>query len=272
MNERNFRPNANEGSNMLSTEHNNYRRAFWIALATTVVLAIVASVLWWRLSHPRTASQAGNSSASESMEGMAQTASANASDPEPGSAGETQTGNMQETPLAPIQLTPQRMQSIGIVLGKVESKPVNSELHFYGNVQVDERRQAYVQTRFTGWIRKVYADATGNFIGKGQPLFTIYSPDLVFDRAGIFDSQEKLRVVAAKQSERSGFGCLFALQRCQREAAAMGSFSWRNREAGPRRQADHGSHYLFSRLGLHHAEKCAAQHVRPARNHALHRS
>jgi Cu(I)/Ag(I) efflux system membrane fusion protein/cobalt-zinc-cadmium efflux system membrane fusion protein len=65
------------------------------------------------------------------------------------------------------------------VVGKVESKSVNSELRFYGNVQVDERRQAYVQTRFAGWIRKVYADATGNFIGKGQPLFTIYSPDLV---------------------------------------------------------------------------------------------
>jgi len=61
----------------------------------------------------------------------------------------------------------------------VESKPVNAELRFYGNVQVDERRQAYVQTRFAGWIRKVYADATGNFVGKGQPLFTVYSPDLV---------------------------------------------------------------------------------------------
>jgi RND family efflux transporter MFP subunit len=71
------------------------------------------------------------------------------------------------------------MQSIGIVLGKAESKLVNSELRFYGNIQVDERRQAYVQTRFAGWIRKVYADAAGNFIGKGQPLFTIYSPDLV---------------------------------------------------------------------------------------------
>ena len=66
-----------------------------------------------------------------------------------------------------------------MVLGKVESKSVNAELRFYGNVQVDERRQAYVQTRFAGWIRKVYADATGSYIGKGQPLFTIYSPDLV---------------------------------------------------------------------------------------------
>src|SRR6202140_4737252 len=179
MNERNLRTNANEGSDMLRTENNNYRRAFWIALTTTIVLAIVASVLWWRLSHAGASSQPGDSSASESMKAMAQTSSANASGSEPGARGDSQAGNMQEMPLVPIQLTPQRMQSIGVVLGKVESKPVNTELRFYGNVQVDERRQAYVQSRFAGWIRKVYADATGNFIGKGQPLFTIYSPDLV---------------------------------------------------------------------------------------------
>jgi RND family efflux transporter MFP subunit len=168
MNTGNFRTNANEGSHM----HDSYRRAFWIAVTSTVVMAIVAAALWWRLSHAGTA-------ASQSMDGMAQTSAANTSDSGPGSPAEAQTGNMQETPLAPIQLTPQRMQSIGMVLGKVESKSVNSELRFYGNVQVNERRQAYVQTRFSGWIRKVYADATGNFIGKGQPLFTIYSPDLV---------------------------------------------------------------------------------------------
>jgi RND family efflux transporter MFP subunit len=178
MNERNFRTNVNEGSDMLRTERNSYRRAFWIAATATVVLAIVAAVLWWRLGHAGTVSQPGSSSTSESMAGMAQSSSANGSASEPGSA-EHQGGNMQETPLAPIQLTPQRMQSIGLVLGKVESKSVNAELRFYGNVQVNERRQAYVQTRFAGWIRKVYADATGNFIGKGQPLFTIYSPDLV---------------------------------------------------------------------------------------------
>ena len=178
---------------MLGTEHTNYRWAFWIALTTTIVLAIVASVLWWRLSHTGTASQPGATSAIESVGAMAQTSSANASPSEAGSAGEPQVGNMQGMPPAPIQLTPQRMQSIGIVLGKVESKPVNTELRFYGNVQVDERRQAYVQTRFAGWIRKVFADATGNFIGKGQPLFTIYSPDLV--------STEHEYLLAKKNSE-----------------------------------------------------------------------
>jgi RND family efflux transporter MFP subunit len=193
MNERNFTTNKNEGPAMLRTEGNNYRRAFWIALTTTVVLAIAASVLWWRLSHTGTGSQRGANSAGESKEAMAQTPSADASGSGPGAIGDSQAGNLQETPLAPIQLTSQRMQSIGIVIGKVESKPVNAELRFYGNVQVDERRQAYVQTRFAGWIRKVYADATGNFIGKGQPLFTIYSPDLV--------STEQEYLLAKKNSE-----------------------------------------------------------------------
>ena len=178
---------------MLRTEHNNYRRAFWIALTATVVLAIVASVLWWRLSHAGTSSLLGANSASESMDSMAQTSSANSSGSDPRAGGDSQASNMQETPLAPFQLTPQRMQSIGMVLGKVESKPVNTELRVYGNVQVDERRQAYVQTRVTGWIRKVYADATGNFIGKGQPLFSIYSPDLV--------STEHEYLLAKKNSE-----------------------------------------------------------------------
>src|SRR5260221_8492232 len=111
MNEPNFRRNALEGSNMLPTEQNNYRRAFWIALTTTLVLAILGSVLWWRLSHARSASQPGTSSTSEPMAGMAQSSSADASDSGSGSADQ-RTTNMQDTPLAPIQLTPQRMQSI----------------------------------------------------------------------------------------------------------------------------------------------------------------
>jgi len=194
---------------MLRTENNNYRRAFWIALTATIVLAVVVSVLLWRISHTGTSSQRGNSSVIESMDSMTQTSSANASPSETGSAGDPQADNMQETPLTPFQLTPQRMQSIGVVLGKVEFKPVNTELRFYGNVQVDERRQAYVQTRFAGWIRKVYADATGNFVGKGQPLFTIYSPDLV--------STEHEYLLAKKNSE--------SLQQSKVSGVALGASS-----------------------------------------------
>src|SRR3989454_6632337 len=206
MNERDLRTKASEESDMLNVERNRYRRAFWIALSATVVLAIVASLLWWRLSHTANASQPGTSPAKrEPMGAMERPSSASGSGSE--TTGDRRADNMQETPRAAIQLTPPRMQSIGIVLGKVESKPVNAELRFYGNVPVDERRQAYVQTRFAGWIRKVYADATGNFIGKGQPLFTIYSPDLV--------ATEQEYLLAKKNSE--------SLQRSSVSGVALGA-------------------------------------------------
>ncbi len=150
-----------------------YRRAFWITLLTSIALAAGVAVLWWRLTRKPPVERAATTSATDTgsqtqpeMQGMS-TEKAPAAAPQA------------EVPLAPIQLTPQRMQSIGVQIGQVEYKAVSDELRFYGNVQANERRLAYVQTRFAGWIRQVYADATGDFVRKGQPLFTIYSPDLV---------------------------------------------------------------------------------------------
>src|SRR5437762_2706947 len=93
--------------------------------------------------------------------------------------GKPTTAAPAQTPLAPLQLTPQRLQSIGVKTGVVEAKPVEDEVRTVGNVEVDETRLAYVQVRFPGWIQKVFADSTYQYVRKGQPLFTIYSPDLV---------------------------------------------------------------------------------------------
>ncbi len=84
-----------------------------------------------------------------------------------------------ETPLAPLQLTPERMQSIGVRTGTVEYKRLNDEIRATGTVDIDERLVSYVQVRFPGYIRKVFANATYQYVRKGDPLFTIYSPDLV---------------------------------------------------------------------------------------------
>jgi RND family efflux transporter MFP subunit len=84
-----------------------------------------------------------------------------------------------EAPLVPVQISPQRLQSIGVQTGSVERKFVEDEILTTGNVAVDETRLAYVQVRFSGYIQRVFADATYQYVRKGQPLFTIYSPDLV---------------------------------------------------------------------------------------------
>jgi Cu(I)/Ag(I) efflux system membrane fusion protein/cobalt-zinc-cadmium efflux system membrane fusion protein len=84
-----------------------------------------------------------------------------------------------ETSLAPVQLTPERMQSIGVKTGTVEYKQLSDELRATGTVDINERLLSYVQVRFPGYIRKVFANATFQYVRKGEPLFTIYSPDLV---------------------------------------------------------------------------------------------
>jgi membrane fusion protein, copper/silver efflux system len=48
-----------------------------------------------------------------------------------------------------------------------------------GVVRYDETRQADINLRLEGWIRDLFVDYTGQPIRKGQPLFTIYSPDLL---------------------------------------------------------------------------------------------
>ncbi len=84
-----------------------------------------------------------------------------------------------ETPLVPVQLTPERMQSIGVRTGTVEYKQLSDDIRATGTVEINERLVSYVQVRFPGYIRNVFANATYQYIHKGEPLFTVYSPDLV---------------------------------------------------------------------------------------------
>jgi RND family efflux transporter MFP subunit len=81
--------------------------------------------------------------------------------------------------LAPIQLTPQRRQLIGLQFATVEEKEVEDRIDTTALVEPDEQLEGYVQTRFAGWIRDVFVNQTYQYVKRGQSLFTIYSPDLV---------------------------------------------------------------------------------------------
>jgi membrane fusion protein, copper/silver efflux system len=145
----------------------NYRPAFLIALAINVALAAGLAALGWRWRAARPATQA-------SKVAMIEPESSGS-----GAPATTSPPSNAEAALVPLQLTAERLQSIGVKTGTVEVKPVRDEIRVTGNVESDETRLAYVQVRFPGWIQKVFADSTYQYIRKGQPLFTIYSPDLV---------------------------------------------------------------------------------------------
>jgi Cu(I)/Ag(I) efflux system membrane fusion protein/cobalt-zinc-cadmium efflux system membrane fusion protein len=154
-------------------ETDRYRRAFQVTLVACVALGVVAGTLAWRLGRDGRLVAGGSGAAAPS------TMSAPPMSGMPADTGATDSPRPQEPVLHPIQLSPQRLMSIGVRMGTVEIKPVSQEIRAVGNVVVDERRLSTVQLRFAGWIRTVYVDATYDYVRQGQPLFTIYSPDLV---------------------------------------------------------------------------------------------
>jgi RND family efflux transporter MFP subunit len=93
--------------------------------------------------------------------------------------GPSMTEPKMKTTVVPVQLSSDRMQSIGVKTGTVEYKHLSDDIRATGTVEINERLLSYVQVRFPGYIRQVFANATYQYVRKGEPLFTIYSPDLL---------------------------------------------------------------------------------------------
>jgi multidrug efflux pump subunit AcrA (membrane-fusion protein) len=80
---------------------------------------------------------------------------------------------------APIHLDQAQRQMIGLTYGVAERKPVEKVIHTVGRLDYDERKLAEVVLKVSGYIQDVFVDYTGKAVKKGDPLFSIYSPDLV---------------------------------------------------------------------------------------------
>src|SRR5207247_3250515 len=68
---------------------------------------------------------------------------------------------------------------IGVKTVPVTHEPMQQSVRTVGVVRYDETRQADINLRVEGWIRDLYVDYTGQPIQKGQPVFSLYSPDLL---------------------------------------------------------------------------------------------
>ncbi|MGO9612503.1 MAG: efflux RND transporter periplasmic adaptor subunit [Dissulfurispiraceae bacterium] len=86
----------------------------------------------------------------------------------------------QEEEEAPtVEIPPEKQQLIGVKTVVAGLKPLRKIIRTVGVVQYDERRLATVNTKFEGWIEKLYVDYTGRYVRRGEPLAEIYSPELL---------------------------------------------------------------------------------------------
>ena len=82
-------------------------------------------------------------------------------------------------PASTIRIDPVTIQNMGIRTEKVKIGSPVKNIRALGNIIYDETRIYTVNTKFNGWIEKLYVDFEGEQVRKGQPLFDIYSPELV---------------------------------------------------------------------------------------------
>ncbi len=85
---------------------------------------------------------------------------------------------MASAPEGSIHISTEKQQLIGVEYGQVEYKPVSRMLRAVGRVAYDETRITRIHPKIEGWLEQVFVDYTGKEVRKGQPLLTVYSPEL----------------------------------------------------------------------------------------------
>ena len=68
---------------------------------------------------------------------------------------------------------------MGVRTAKVEVRPLSRDTWTVGLVTFNERNLSVINTKVNGWVERLYINATGDPVRKGQTLLSIYSPDLV---------------------------------------------------------------------------------------------
>jgi Cu(I)/Ag(I) efflux system membrane fusion protein len=94
-----------------------------------------------------------------------------------------------------VRVAPHVVNNLGVRTAPVELENMHTEISTVGYVQYDEDKLIHIHPRVDGWIEKLYVKAEGDPVEKGQPLYSLYSPQLV-------NAQEEL-LIALKRNNAS---------------------------------------------------------------------
>jgi Cu(I)/Ag(I) efflux system membrane fusion protein len=80
---------------------------------------------------------------------------------------------------AALTLSPERRQVLGVRSEIIRRVPRRRVIRTVGQVTVDERRLHHIHTKYEGFVEHLHVDFIGKFVKRGEPLLSIYSPELV---------------------------------------------------------------------------------------------
>ena len=92
---------------------------------------------------------------------------------------QTPPASVQSEAAPTITISEDKRQLIGVRTAAAGFRTLDKQIRTVGKVEVNETRLAFVNTKIAGWVKKLFVNFTGDRVVKGQPLLSIYSPDLV---------------------------------------------------------------------------------------------
>lgn len=78
-----------------------------------------------------------------------------------------------------LSISTDKVQKLGVKSEPVVLRELKHTLRVTGRIEVDERRTYTIAPKFEGWVERLHVNTTGQAVSKGQPLFEVYSPELV---------------------------------------------------------------------------------------------
>lgn len=106
--------------------------------------------------------------------------------------------------LTVINIPEDQQQMIGVQTGKASIRPMMRQIKTVGRVTYDEGKLATITTKFDGYIEKLYVNATGQYVQKGQAIAEVYSPELYsteMEFVNLLKWQNKNKTSASKGDE-----------------------------------------------------------------------
>ena len=78
-----------------------------------------------------------------------------------------------------IRISTAKVQKLGVKTEVASLRSLDRVVRASGRIEPDERRIYDIAPKFEGYIERLLVNATGQPVRKGQPLFEVYSPELV---------------------------------------------------------------------------------------------
>lgn len=82
-----------------------------------------------------------------------------------------------------VKIDPAMIQSSGVQTEKAALRTLTRDIRTSATIVVNERRVKIITTKIMGYVEKLHVDHTGQSVKKGQPLYDVYSPELVSAQA-----------------------------------------------------------------------------------------